>query len=119
MLKKSKIMEKKRKVSIITVIKSLLSGKILLLLGIDRLLPYILFLFVLGWVNIFLNYSIEQTMAKVEKNNEILEHCKNNYVTKKYELERSGSKSVMEEMLKEKDSPVGAPQKPAIIIKTR
>lgn len=112
-------MEKgKKRVSVITVIKSLLSGKILLLLGIDRLLPYIIFLFILGWINIFLNYSIEQTMAKVEKNNEVLEQCRNDYATMKYELVRAGKKSTVKEMLEEKGSKVTVPEKPAVTIIT-
>ena len=57
-----------------TVMKSILSGDILLLLRVDRLLPYILVLFALGWINIFLNYKIEQTMVEVERNKVILEH---------------------------------------------
>ena len=70
------------RVSVATVIKSILSGDILILMRVDRLLPYILFLFVLGWVNIFLNYSIEQTMTKVEKNKKTLEYYKNDYANK-------------------------------------
>ncbi|MBE6240742.1 MAG: hypothetical protein E7115_04510 [Bacteroidales bacterium] len=111
--------EKKRKVSIITVIKSLLSGKILLLLGVDRLLPYILFLFMLGWVNIFLNYRIEQTLAKVEKNNEILEQYRNDYAVKRYEFVNASTKSTIKDMLEERGSEVTVPQKPAVKIKTR
>jgi len=111
--------EKKRKVSIITVIKSLLSGKILLLLGVDRLLPYILFLFMLGWVNIFLNYRIEQTLAKVEKNNEILEQYRNDYAVKRYEFVNASTKSTIKHMLEERGSEVTVPQKPAVKIKTR
>jgi hypothetical protein len=109
---------KKKKVSFMTVIKSLLSGKILLLLGVDRLLPYIIFLFVLGWVNIFLNYRIEQTLAKVEKCDEILEQRRNDYATKTYEFVNSGKKSTIQKMLEEKNSEVKTPQKPATIIIT-
>ena len=46
------------RVSVATVIKSILSGDILILMRVDRLLPYILFLFALGWVNIFLNLMV-------------------------------------------------------------
>ena len=60
----------KERLTVGTVMKSILSGDILLLLRVDRLLPYILVLFVLGWINIFLNYQIEQTMVELEKNKE-------------------------------------------------
>lgn len=99
--------------SIITIIKSILSGEILTLLRVDRLLPYILFLFILGWINIFLNYSIEQTMARVEKNKETLEHYKNDYANKTYEFVKAGKISSVKRMLEENDSPVTTPEKPA------
>ncbi len=68
--------EGKEKLTAKTVMKSIWSGDILLLLRVDKLLPYILFLFVLGWVNIFLNYRIEQTMVQVEKNQKLLKEYK-------------------------------------------
>ena len=49
----------KEKITAKDVYKALLSGNLLILLGVDKLLPYILVLFVLGWVNIFMNYRIE------------------------------------------------------------
>ncbi len=108
--------EKKNSLSVMTVIKSLLSGKILLLLGVDRLLPYILFLFALGWVNIFLNYSIEQTMSKVHKCDEILKQKKKEYVIMTYKYAESEKKSTILEMLKEKNSAITTPEKPATTI---
>lgn len=110
---------KKGRVSIATVIKSILSGDILILMRVDRLLPYILFLFVLGWINIFLNYSIEQTMAKVEKNKKIMEYYRNDYANKTYEFVKAGKISNVKEMLDKSDSEVTTPEKPAVIIKTK
>lgn len=101
------------RVSVATVIKSILSGDILMLLRVDRLLPYILFLFILGWVNIFLNYSIEQTMAKVENNKETLEYYKNDYANKTYEFVKAGRISSVKSMLKKNGSDVTTPEKPA------
>ena len=68
--------EGREKLTAKTVMKSIWSGDILLLLRVDKLLPYILFLFVLGWINIFLNYRIEQTMVQVEKNQKLLKEYK-------------------------------------------
>jgi hypothetical protein len=109
----------KGRVSVKTVIKSILSGDILLLMRVDRALPYILFLFVLGWINIFLNYSIEQTMAKVEKNKKIMEYYRNDYANKTYEFVKAGKISNVKEMLDKSDSEVTTPEKPAVIIKTK
>jgi hypothetical protein len=105
--------KKSGRASVATVIKSILSGDILILMRVDRLLPYILFLFVLGWVNIFLNYSIEQTMAKVEKNKKTLEYYKNDYANKTYEFVKAGNISNVKSMLEKGGSEVTTPEKPA------
>lgn len=101
------------RLSIKTVIKSIFSGDILMLLRVDRLLPYILFLFVLGWINIFLNYKIEQTMVTVKENREVLEHYRNDHANKTYEFAKSCTMSSVKTMLKENGSELTAPQKPA------
>lgn len=107
----------KGRVSVKTVIKSILSGDILLLLRVDKALPYILFLFILGWANIFLNYTIEQTMVKVEKNKDILEGLKNEHSEKVYKFVKAGKQSNIKIMLENAGSDVTAPEKPARIIK--
>ena len=58
----------KDKITFSTISNALFSGELLILLGVDKYLPHILVLFALGWVNIFMNYRIEQAMAEVEKN---------------------------------------------------
>lgn len=101
------------KMTMKTVIRSILSGDILLLLRVDRLLPYIMFLFMLGLINIFLNYKIEQTMVKVEANKAILEDYKVYHAQKTYEFVKLGRISTVEKMLEEGGSRVAAPVKPA------
>lgn len=110
--------EKKEKLTVGTVLRSILSGDILLLLRVDRLLPYILVLFVLGWVNIFLNYQIEQVMVKVENNKEILENYRIYHAQKTYQFVKIGRISTVEDMLEKGGSQIGAPQKPAETIKS-
>jgi hypothetical protein len=105
--------------SVKTVFKSILSGDILLLMRVDRILPYILFLFILGWVNIFLNYTIEQTMVKVEKNKDILEDLRNEHADKTYKFVAAGTKSNTIDMLKNAGSEVTIPEKPATIIRQK
>jgi hypothetical protein len=107
----------KGRVSVKTVIKSILSGDILLLLRVDKALPYILFLFILGWANIFLNYTIEQTMVKVEKNKDILEDLENEHSEKVYKFVKAGKQSNIKIMLENAGSDVTTPEKPARIIK--
>lgn len=107
----------KSRASIKTIIKSILSGDILLLMRVDRLLPYILFLFILGWINIFLNYNIEQTMAKVEKNKKVLQTYKNEYLEKAYDFVNADKMSSVKEALIKNNSEVTTPVKPAERIK--
>ena len=109
--------ENKEKLTFKTIFKALLSGDILTLLRIDRFLPVILFLFTLGLINIFLNYKIEQTMVKVERNKVILEEYKIYHAQKTYEFVKSGRMSTVQQMLEERGSKVTAPMKPAEIIK--
>ena len=73
----------------------------------------------MGWVNILLNYKIEQTMVKVESNKVILENYKIYHAQKTYEFVRSGRISTVEEMLEKGGSQVKTPVKPAetIILK--
>lgn len=103
----------KERLSFGTVIRSILSGDILLLLRVDRLLPYILVLFALGWINIFLNYKIEQTMVEVERNKVLLENYKIYHAQKTYEFVRMGRISTVESMLEKGGSEVSTPTKPA------
>ena len=103
----------KERLSFGTVMKSILSGDILLLLRVDRLLPYILVLFALGWINIFLNYKIEQTMVEVERNKVLLENYKIYHAQKTYEFVRMGRISTVESMLEKSGSKVSTPTKPA------
>ena len=105
--------QKTDKLTVKTVLRSILNGDILLLLRVDRLLPYILVLFVLGWINILLNYKIEQTMVKVESNKVILENYRIYHAQKTYEFVRSGRISTVEEMLEKGCSQVRTPVKPA------
>ena len=101
------------RLSVSTVLKSILSGDILLLMRVDRLLPYILVLFVLGWINIFLNYRIEQVMVQVENNKAILEDYKIYHAQKTYQFVKMGRISTVEDMLDKSGSELNAPIKPA------
>ena len=104
---------KKERLTAKTVLKSILSGDILILLRVDKLLPYILVAFVLGWVNIFLNYKIEQVMAQVESNKTILEDYRIYHAQKTYQFVKMGRISTVEDMLDKGGSELSAPIKPA------
>ena len=100
-----------------SIVKSIISGDILLLLRVDKLIPYILYAFMLGWVSIFMSYKMEQTLRVVEKNRVELETLKIYHAHKTCEYVGLDRISTVEEMLKNTGSDVKAPEKPADIIK--
>lgn len=107
----------KDKMSVVKVLKSIISGDILLVMGVHRLFPYILYAFILGWVSIWMSYKAEQTMTLVEANKKELETLKIHHAQKTCEYVGLDRISTIEEMLTEKGSEVRAPEKPADIIK--
>ena len=103
--------------SVKSIVKSIISGDILLLLRVDKLFPYILYAFMLGWVSIFMSYKMEQTLGVVEKNRADLETLRIYHAQKTCEYVGLDRISTVEEMLKNTGSDVKAPEKPADIIK--
>ena len=68
--------------SVKSIVKSIISGDILLRLRVDKLFPYILYAFALGWISIFMSYKMEQTLGVVEKNRTELETLKIHHAQK-------------------------------------
>ncbi len=111
-------MEGNSKIAAVTgIFKSIIRGDIILRLKMDRLFPYILYLFVLGWISILMSYEMEQTLIRAEKNKKELETLKIYHAQKTCEYVSFDRISTIESMLKEKGSGVKAPEKPANIIK--
>lgn len=103
--------------SVKSIVKSIISGDILLRLRVDKLFPYILYAFALGWISIFLSYKMEQTLTVVEKNKAELETLRIYHAQKTCEYVGLDRISTIEEMLRSAGSEVKAPEKPADIIK--
>ena len=99
------------------LLKALINGDMLLLLRADRLLPYILYFFILGWFSIWISYKSEQTMTQVEKNKKELESLKIYHAQKTCEFVGLDRISTIAQLLIDNNSQVKAPQKPANIIK--
>ena len=96
---------------------SLGRGDLLTRLRVDRLLPYILYLFAIGWISIWMSYHAEQTMLKVQKNNETIRTLKIYNAQKTYEIVGLDRIATVEKMLEEAGSDVKAPEKPADVLK--
>ena len=103
--------------SVKSIVKSIISGDILLRLRVDKLFPYILYAFALGWISIFLSYKMEQTLTVVEKNKAALETLRIYHAQKTCEYVGLDRISTIEDMLRNAGSEVKAPEKPADIIK--
>lgn len=99
------------------LLRAFINGDILLLLRVDRLLPYIFYFCILAWLSIWISYKAEQTMTQVEKNKLELESLKIHYAQKTYEFVGLNRISTVEQLLIDNNSNVKAPEKPADIIK--
>ena len=107
----------KEKISAIKILKSIISGDILLVMGVHRLFQYILYIFILGWISIWMSYKAEQTMTLVEANKKELETLKIHHAQKTCEYVGLDRISTIEAMLIEKGSEVKAPAKPAVMLR--
>lgn len=96
---------------------SLGRGDLLLRMRVDQALPYILYAFLLGCISIWMSFQTEQTMLKVERNNETLRTLKIHNAQMTYELVGLDRLSTVETMLEDMGSEVKAPQKPADILR--
>lgn len=96
---------------------SLGRGDLLLRMRVDKALPYILYGFILGCISIWMSYKTEQTMLKVQKNNETLKTLKIQNAQMTYELVSLDRLSTVETLLEDMGSKVKAPIKPADILK--
>ena len=96
---------------------SLGRGDLLLRMRVDKALPYILYAFMLGCISIWMSYKTEQTMLKVQRNNEALKTLKIQNAQMTYELVGLDRLSTVENMLENMGSTVKAPTKPADILK--
>lgn len=98
-------------------ITSYVKGEFLLRLGVHKLLPYILYVFLLAVLTIWLSYKAEVTMYKVEQNKRTIENLKIDNVNKTCEIVSLTRISSIERMLEEIGSDVKSPKKPVYTIK--
>lgn len=92
-------------------------GELLTRMRVDKLFPYILYLFLLGCVSIWMSYKAEQTMLRVQQNNRTIRTLKIYNAQKTYELVGLDRITTVEKMLEDAGSEVKAPVKPADIIR--
>ena len=103
--------------ALLETFKSIGKGDFLERMRVDKLLPYILFTVFIGILSIFLSYSAEKTMYKVEVNKKAIESLKYAHANKTCEIIGLSRMSTVEKMLKESGSKVRIPEAPAHTIK--
>lgn len=92
-------------------------GELLTRMRVDKLFPYILYLFFLGCISIWMSYKAEQTMLKVQNNNQTIRTLKIYNAQKTYEIVGLDRIATVEDMLEKAGSKVKAPEKPATVIR--
>ena len=94
-------------------IGAIFRGEFLIRLRFDRYFMHIIYLFFLAVLIIWIKLEIEQTMATMEDNKEILEDYKIYHAQKTCELVSIDRLSTVQEMLKNAGSQLTIPDKPA------
>lgn len=92
-------------------------GELLTRMRVDKLFPYIIYLFFLGCISIWMSYKTEQTMLRVQENEKRLRTLKIYHAQKTYEIVGLDRIATVEKMLEDIGSEVKAPEKPADVIK--
>ena len=99
------------------ILKAILHGKLLMRMKVDKYFPQVLYTALMLFVIIFVNLVVDNTLAKMEDNKQILKEKEILHTQKNYELIMLNRRSNVSALLQEKGSSVGEPQKPATIIK--
>lgn len=99
------------------ILGSILHGKLLLRMKVDRYFPQVLYTALMLLVVIFVNLAVDNTLARMEDNKQTLKELEILHTQKSYELIMLNRRSNVSALLREKGSDVGEPMKPATIIR--
>lgn len=101
----------------IEILKSIGRGDFLSMMMVERWFPHILYTVFIGILSIFLSYSAEKTLHKVEVNKARIESLKYANANKNCEIIGLSRISTVEKMLEESGSKLRIPEIPAYTIK--
>ena len=100
-------------------LKAIWKGELVLRLRADKLFIHILYLFLIIGLSIYVSLMVDKTLTQVEKNKETIKQLEVVHAQKTGELVKLHSISTTLQGLKELDSQVGMPEKPAYTIKAK
>ena len=101
------------------IAKAIWKGELVLRLRAHKFILHILYAFLLAGITIYIGLMVDKTLTKVEKNKEVIKNLEVVHAQKTGELVKLHSISTTLQGLKELDSQVGMPEKPAYTIKTK
>ncbi len=96
---------------------AILKGRFLLRLNIGQYFMHIVYFFLMCALLIWFSLGVDSTLAKVEKNQEVLKELEIQHSNLEFELRTLDRRAALQEMLEESGSKVTGPQKPATVLK--
>ena len=97
--------------------KAILHGQFLLRLNIGRYFIHIVYTFFLFGMLIWFSLVVDNTLAKVEKNQAAIKEYEIEHADLEFQLRSLNRRAALQEMLKASGSKVAEPEKPATILK--
>lgn len=97
-------------------LSAILSGKLLMRLGVDRYFVHVIYIFFLLSMIIWVSLSTETSLSKVEKNKAAINELEIEYTQKTYDIVRLSSRSSVATMLEKMGSDVKEATKPATVL---
>ena len=97
--------------------KAILHGQFLLRLNIGRYFIHIVYTFFLFGMLIWFSLLVDNTLAKVEKNQATIKELEIEHANLEFELRTLNRRAALMDLLKESGSKVTQPEKPATVLK--
>ena len=97
--------------------KAILHGQFLLRLNIGRYFIHIVYTFFLFGMLIWFSLVVDNTLAKVEKNQAAIKELEIEHADLEFELRTLNRRATLRDMLKASGSKVAEPEKPATVLK--
>ena len=97
--------------------RSIIHGKFLLRMNVERYMIHIVLVFVLFAMAILFSFGVDNTLATLERNRHTIEELEIRRSKLEFELKTINRRAEVISILKEQGSKVGEPEKPATIIK--
>ena len=99
--------------------KAIIHGQFLLRLNIGRYFIHIVYTFFLFGMLIWFSLVVDNTLAKVEKNQAAIKEYEIEHANLEFELRTMNRRAAMRELLEASGSKVREPQKPATVLKKK